>query len=112
VSIGLYSAYRSVEYQRALYARAVERDPGQRSSAAPGRSEHHLGTAADVTTPGVPPLRAAIAESPAGRWLERRAAEFGIVATYSRERHAARGAAHEPWHLRWVGGETDDDSGW
>jgi hypothetical protein len=112
VALGIYSAYRSVAYQRDLYRGAVERDPGQRSSAAPGRSEHHLGTTADVATPGVPPLRAAIADSPAGEWIERRAAEFGIVQTYSRERHGARGAAHEPWHLRWVGERVRDEGGW
>jgi hypothetical protein len=112
VRIGIYSAYRTVEYQRDLYARAVDRDPRQRSSAAPGRSEHHLGTTADVATPGVTPLRAEIAGSPAGRWLEARARDFGIVATYSLSRHAARGAAHEPWHLRWVGEGGEDESAW
>ncbi|HMB68865.1 MAG TPA: M15 family metallopeptidase, partial [bacterium] len=112
VGLGIYSAYRSVEYQRGLYLRAVDRDPRQRSSAAPGRSEHHLGTTVDIVTPEVPPLRPEIADSPAGAWIARRAAEFGIVQTYSRERHAGRGATHEPWHLRWVGDRIEDEEGW
>jgi len=112
IQLGIYSAFRSVEYQRGLYSRAVDRDPGQRSSAAPGRSEHHLGTTVDIATPAVPPLRAEIAESPAGRWIERRAREFGIVQSYSRERHVSRGVVYEPWHLRWVGERAGEEAGW
>lgn len=112
VRIGIVSAYRDAEYQRRLYERAVARDPRQRESASPGRSEHRLGTTADVATPGVPPFREELERSPAGRWLISRAVEFGIVATYSRERHPARGVAHEPWHLRWVGDHTDDARLW
>ncbi|HMB69354.1 MAG TPA: D-alanyl-D-alanine carboxypeptidase family protein, partial [bacterium] len=48
----------------------------------------------------------------AGRWLVERAAEFGFVLSFSRERHEARGVAFEPWHLRYVGRRTDDESGW
>jgi len=112
VRIGIVSAYRSGDYQRRLYLRAVDRDPRQRESASPGRSEHRLGTTVDVAAEGVPPFREELADSPAGRWLAARAAEFGIVTTYSRERHGGRGVAHEPWHLRWVGEHADDPGGW
>jgi hypothetical protein len=112
VRLGVVSAFRSHRYQAGLYARAVERDPAQRSSAAPGRSEHQLGTTVDVAAPGVRPFDAALADAPAGLWLATHAAEYGVVITFSRERHSARGVAHEPWHLRWVGSKTDDERGW
>jgi hypothetical protein len=112
VEIRIVSAYRTADYQRRLYERAVERDPSQRASAPPGRSEHRLGTAADVAAGGDPGLTHRFAASDAGRWLARRAAEFGIVATFSEERHAARAVDWEPWHLRWVGDNLGDEGSW
>ena len=81
-------------------------------SAAPGRSEHQLGTTVDVGTPGTELADQALASTPAGRWLERYAESFGFVVSFSRERHAERGVAFEPWHLRWVGNHTGDDRRW
>ncbi|MBZ0266653.1 M15 family metallopeptidase [bacterium] len=112
VEIAAFSAFRPADYQRRLYARAVAKDPAQRVSAAPGRSEHQLGTTVDVGTPGTPLAAEALAETDAGRWLERYAESFGFVVSFSRERHAARGVAFEPWHLRWVGPHARDDRRW
>lgn len=112
VTIRVFSAYRSAAFQRRLYAAAVDKDPAQRSSASPGRSEHRLGTTVDVSTPALPLLSPELESSPAGRWLARRAAEFGVVQSFSLARHLERGAAHEPWHLRWVGERTDSPETW
>jgi hypothetical protein len=112
VEIRIVSAHRTADYQRGLYERAVDDDPLQRASAPPGRSEHRLGTAADVVAEGDPGLTDRFAESDAARWLEERAAQFGIVVTYSEERHAARAVEWEPWHLRWVGEKVGDESAW
>lgn len=112
VPVGIVSAFRSHRYQANLYARAVNRSPAQRHSAAPGRSEHQLGTTVDVAAPGVRAFDEALAEAPAGRWLAEHAAAFGVVISFSRERHASRGVVHEPWHLRWVGAHAGDESGW
>jgi LAS superfamily LD-carboxypeptidase LdcB len=110
--IRIFSAYRSAEYQRGLYARAVERDPTQNRSAPPGRSEHRLGTAVDVAVPGVPLLSGELEHSPAGRWLAAHCEASGIVVSYSHGRHRARGVAFEPWHLRWVGENVRDEGDW
>lgn len=112
VEIGVFSAFRPASYQRRLYRKAVDRDPNQSRSAAPGRSEHQLGTTVDVSTPSANPLDPVLEHRAAGRWIEARAAEFGFVVTFSRERHAARGVAFEPWHLRFVGERVHDDSDW
>ena len=107
-----FSGWRSGQSQRRLYRRALARDLGQRFSAAPGRSEHQLGTAIDIGVRTLSPLDAALERTPVGRWLEERAAEFGWVISFSRERHEARGVIFEPWHLRWVGEYTEDESRW
>lgn len=107
-----FSGWRSGESQRRLYRRALARDLQQRFSAAPGRSEHQLGTTLDVGVRSLAPLDAALEHTPVGRWLEERGPEFGWVISFSRERHVARGVIFEPWHLRWVGDYTDDDSHW
>jgi hypothetical protein len=112
VEIRIVSGYRTADYQRRLYERAVESDPYQRVSAPPGRSEHLLGTAADVVADGDSGLTARFAGSDAARWLGERAAEFGIVATFSEERHEARAVDWEPWHLRWVGEKVGEEAGW
>ena len=112
ITLRIFSAWRSAEFQRRLYERAVDRDPAQVSTAAPGRSEHRLGTTVDVSTPGARHLHPELAETPAGRWIARRATEFGIVVSFSRERHAARGMSREPWHLRWVDSAVTDDTAW
>ncbi len=113
VVIRIFSGWRSADYQMDLYERNVtRRGPAQRVSAAPGRSEHQLGTAVDIGTPDVSLLVPAIVESEAGQWVARRAAEFGIVMSFSRDRHERRGVAFEPWHLRWVGAWVDEERGW
>ena len=112
VEIAAFSTFRGADYQQRLYARAVARDPDQRVSAAPGRSEHQLGTTVDVGTPGTELADESLAATPAGRWLERHAESFGFVISFSRERYPRRGVAFEPWHLRWVGEFTGDDRRW
>ncbi|MAF27534.1 MAG: M15 family metallopeptidase [Gemmatimonadota bacterium] len=109
IVIRIFSAWRGARHQASLYAAGLRRDPAQRSVAAPGRSEHHLGTTVDVATPGIPVLTDTLADAPAGRWIEAHAAEYGIVVSFSRERSAQRGMAFEPWHLRWIGNETVED---
>jgi len=106
------SGWRSGGMQRRLYARAVRRDPAQRWSAAPGRSEHRLGTTLDVGPPDLDPLALALEDHPAGEWLRRRAGEFGWVISFSRDRHEARGVIFEPWHIRWVDEAVEKNRLW
>jgi len=112
VDVAAFSAFRPADYQRRLYSRAVKRDAGQRDVAAPGRSEHQLGTTVDVGTRGTPLANQALERTPAGRWIRDHCEEHGFVVSFSRERPAERGVAFEPWHLRWVGAHVGDESGW
>jgi hypothetical protein len=112
IDLRAISGWRAGVVQQRLYARAVRRDPAQRWSASPGRSEHRLGTTVDVGPPDLTPLDPALEHHPAGAWLRERAAEFGWVISFSRERHEARGVIFEPWHLRWVGDAVGEDRNW
>jgi len=72
-----------------------------------GASEHQLGLAADVTTPGFlamkDPLIEAFAKTPQGVWLAKMAHETGFVIRYPEDKLKSTGVCYEPWHLRYVG---------
>jgi zinc D-Ala-D-Ala carboxypeptidase len=102
------SAYRSYEQQRASHARlmSVFGADADGMSAAPGHSQHQLGTAVDFTNAaagyrlGVP-----FAQTSAYRWLEHHAWEYGFVLAYPRGEEEQTGYQWEPWHYRYVGVE-------
>ncbi len=108
IEIQAVSAYRSVDYQRALLERKLERGQTMAEilevSAAPGYSEHHTGTAIDVSTPGARPLETSFEDTAAFRWLSANAARFGFHLSFPRDnRH---GLSYEPWHWRHRGGQA------
>jgi len=96
----LVSAFRSVDYQRAIFDRkrsqGVSVDDILRVNAAPGYSEHHTGRAVDIATRGCPPLTEAFDTTDAFRWLTNNAARFGFEMTFPRDN--PYGIAYEPWH--------------
>lgn len=103
VELQLVSAFRSVEYQVGLIERKLARGQDLRQilevSAAPGYSEHHSGRALDLTTPGFAALEEEFEHSPAFRWLQHNAAEFGFRLSFPRGN--PHGIAYEPWHWCW-----------
>jgi zinc D-Ala-D-Ala carboxypeptidase len=100
------SAYRSYEEQRRSYRSLVGvlGAPARQLSAAPGHSQHQLGTAVDFTNAaagyklGIP-----FARTSAYRWLEQHAWEYGFVLAYPRGEEEQTGYRWEPWHYRYVG---------
>jgi D-alanyl-D-alanine carboxypeptidase len=112
----LFSEYRSYEYQVDLYDNEVQKRGEQANlySARPGHSEHQLGTALDVTWPGVKigtndPRNASIYS-----WLEANAHLFGFVLSFpykvddkwpfhNRSMFLVTEFIYEPWHIRYVG---------
>jgi len=107
--VALYgvSGYRSYDTQKALFAfnvRTKGEAHAERYSAVPGASEHQTGLALDVTAESVGfRLVPAFADTAEGRWLERRAHEFGFVIRYPEGKEHITGYAYEPWHIRYVG---------
>ncbi len=104
----LVSAYRSVDYQRQLIQRKLDRGLDIRAilqvNAAPGFSEHHSGRALDLGCPGHPYLEENFEETPAFAWLLRRAGEFGFRLSFPRNN--SFGVLYEPWHWYYLGKQT------
>lgn len=105
IELQLVSAFRSVDYQRQLIQRKLDR--GQditailQVNAAPGFSEHHSGRALDIGCPGYPHLEEVFEQSPAFGWLQRRAGGFGFRLSFPRNNRF--GVLYEPWHWYFQG---------
>jgi zinc D-Ala-D-Ala carboxypeptidase len=75
-------------------------------SAAPGHSQHQLGTAVDFTNAAAGyQIWMPFAQTSAYRWLEHHAWEYGFVLAYPRGKEEQTGYQWEPWHYRYVGVE-------
>ena len=99
------SAYRSVEYQRALIQRKLDRGmsivDALRINAAPGYSEHHTGLALDLTAPDCPPLEQGFETTSAFAWLREHAGRHRFRLSYPRDN--PHGITYEPWHWAYTG---------
>ncbi len=106
--LAVRSAYRSYEYQDALFAsytRTFGYAKALTFSARAGHSEHQLGTTIDFSVgPGVP-LSARFGESPSGKWLARNGWKYGFIMSYPKGKRWASCYSHEPWHWRYFGRE-------
>lgn len=105
VDLMAVSAYRSYDTQRELYLFKL-RTAGwkQTTVAKPGHSEHQLGVAVDFTDGNLERLlRPEFGAGKAGKWLARRAPEFGFAVSYTEANSAQTGYAPEPWHYRYFG---------
>jgi D-alanyl-D-alanine carboxypeptidase len=100
IELLLVSAFRSVEYQRAIFDRKLRQgtpiDDILRVNAAPGYSEHHTGRAVDIATRGCPPLTEAFEMTDTFEWLVRHAGDFEFVMSFPRNN--PHGIVYEPWH--------------
>ncbi|MBL8967407.1 MAG: M15 family metallopeptidase [Spirochaetaceae bacterium] len=95
------SAYRSFAYQKGVFERSVAAEglaETERSIAAPGRSQHQLGSALDFA-----PIDESFAETAASRWLAANAGAFGFSLSYPEGMTARTGYKWESWHFRYLG---------
>lgn len=104
--LAVRSAWRSYDYQRALFNSYVSRygyNQAIKFSARPGHSEHQLGTTVDFTVgPGVP-LSTKFGDSPSGKWLARNGWKFGFIMSYPKGMKKWSCYGYEPWHWRYFG---------
>ena len=107
LSVIVESAYRSYAAQAATFDSWVSRlgyAGALVRSARPGHSEHQLGTAIDVTSPGWGGRFGDWAvESPEGAWMADNAWRYGFVMSYPAGSQAQTCFSYEPWHYRWIG---------
>jgi zinc D-Ala-D-Ala carboxypeptidase len=100
------SAYRSYHEQRLSHERlrSVLGAGADRMTAAPGHSQHQLGTAVDFTNGAAGyQLDVSFARTSAYWWLEHHGPEYGFVLAYPRGKENQSGYYWEPWHYRFVG---------
>jgi D-alanyl-D-alanine carboxypeptidase len=107
VKLGIRSAYRSFETQVRVVEHKLKRlGPAHtaRYSAMPGRSQHQLGTAIDISAESVRwKLNEDLGSTAEGRWLGANAAKYGFVLAYPEDEETVTGYAYEPWHYRYIG---------
>ncbi len=101
------SAYRSIAYQKEVYARNVkkygQKHADQYSSVA-GYSEHHSGLCLDISSPSVGnALEERLGKTKEGQWLAANAHRYGFIIRYPKGKEAITGYAYEPWHIRYLG---------
>ena len=110
LTIVMESAYRSFEEQAATFedwAARIGHDGALVRTARPGHSEHQLGTAIDVTSPGWSGRFGDWAiESAEGAWMAAHAWEYGFVMSYPADGQDDTCYGYEPWHYRWIGREA------
>lgn len=97
--VAVNSGYRTFGQQKQL-ASLPEGDLDHPKTAIPGFSEHHLGTAVDISVPaayGFDAVGAGYA------WLAANAEQYGFVLSYPKGKEEETGFRHEPWHFRYVG---------
>ena len=94
------STYRSYEYQANVYKYNVDtygKEQADRESAQPGKSQHQLGTTADFGS-----ISDEFAKTPAGKWLNENAGNFGFSLSYPDGYEAVTGYRWESWHYRYI----------
>jgi zinc D-Ala-D-Ala carboxypeptidase len=104
------SCFRSVAYQRAVFARSRQ-DAAARAQEVgpPGHSEHATGYAIDFAVrpwSGCRDVNACFADTAAGRWLLANGPAYGFELSFPAGN--AQGVAWEPWHWRWAGRDQDE----
>lgn len=101
------SAYRSYSTQCYTFNYWVENkgyEHALRHSAMPGRSEHQLGTAIDITAASINwELEEELAATVEGIWLAENAYRFGFGLSYPDGEEELTGYGYEPWHWRYIG---------
>jgi D-alanyl-D-alanine carboxypeptidase len=107
LSVIVESAYRAYGSQAATFDSWVSRLGHAAAlvrTARPGHSEHQLGTAIDVTSPGWSGRFGDWAlESAEGAWMAENAWRYGFVMSYPAGSQPETCFGYEPWHYRWIG---------
>lgn len=115
IRLRVYSAYRSIDYQKGLFLQDIQKYISQGMSpdeafeltsryiALPGASEHNAGLAADITSPEWEgELSEEFENTPQFKWLSNNAHRFGFILRYPRDKENITGIGYEPWHYRFV----------
>ena len=112
LKLRVFSGFRDFGHQKKLFLEAIDKQgPKQNGTAAPGYSEHQLGTTIDISNADRHSiLSGRFGETKEGRWLHDNAERFGFRNSYTSENSQEVGYKPEPWHYRYVGVRAVDAS--
>ena len=102
----LVSGYRDYYTQQYLFDRSTNLrgiEFSVRKNAVPGRSEHQLGLALDITPAGYSEILDEFGETTTGQWVNEHCYEYGFVRRYQEQYKYETGYDIEAWHYRYVG---------
>lgn len=110
ISIGIDSAYRSLEKQQEIYdefTKEYGNDYANNFVAAVGGSEHHTALAIDLSLIiGNKPLltnEELMANDYIFKEIHKYLSKFGFILRYKEGKESITGYPYEPWHIRYVG---------
>ena len=104
----LVSGYRDANTQQYLFDRSANLRGiafACQKNAWPGRSEHQLGLALDITPAGTTEILDSFGETTTGIWVNEHCHEYGFIRRYQLEYAEETGYGQEAWHYRYVGVE-------
>lgn len=105
----LVSGWRDNWTQQYLFDRSKNKNGiafAVKKNAIPGRSEHQLGLAIDLTTDYWDNIKDDFDKTDVGIWVNEHCYEYGFVIRYKEEYSAETGYGKETWHYRYVGVEV------
>ena len=105
----LISGWRDLGTQDFLFNRSKNKNGyafACKKNAIPGRSEHHLGLAIDITNDYKTNIYDDFDKSEAGIWVNEHCHEYGFIIRYKEEYSSETGYGKETWHYRYVGVEV------
>lgn len=101
------SGYRTNETQSLYWNRQVQikgEEYASLYSAYPGRSEHQLGLAMDVSYQKTGErLTEKVADSDIGKFIVSDGYQYGFILRYPQDKVSITNYGYEPWHMRYVG---------
>lgn len=107
VNLFLVSGYRSYGEQEYLYKVYSGRNSKEYMShldAYPGRCEHQLGLAVDLSdTSRKCSLKACFADMDAYKWLQKNSYKYGYIERHPKDKTNATGIMYSPWGFRYIG---------
>lgn len=109
IAIYAISGYRTNELQTTYWQNQVNakgKEYASLYSAYPGRSEHQLGLAIDVSykTTG-DRLNESVEQSEIGQFIVSDGYKYGFILRYPKGKESITNYGYEPWHMRYVGKE-------
>lgn len=107
IAIYTISGYRTNELQTTYWNNQVKvkgKEYASLYSAYPGRSEHQLGLAIDISykTTG-DRLSESVKQSDIGKFIVSDGYRYGFILRYPKDKEQITNYGYEPWHMRYVG---------